>query len=325
MKPVRRKLVVTGALGHIGSRFLRILRPGDWDEVVLVDDLSTQRYVSLFDLPAGIPFRFHEEDILDADLARRIDGARAVVHLAAVADPGRGLADPGGVERINLEGTLRVARACVAAGAGLFFPSSTSVYGEALPDAEGRVDESRDATALRPRGPYAEGKLRAEKALADLARAEGLRFVAARFGTIFGVSPGMRFHTAVNRFAWQACAGLPLTVWRAALAQRRPYLDVGDAAAAIDFMLRRDLFGGGVYNVVTTDATVDEVVSILRRHVPDLEARLVDSPLMTESSYVVSVARIRAAGFEAAGSLERGIADTVARLRNMRAFPMPEA
>ena len=41
------RLLVTGALGHIGSRFMRSLRPGDWESVLLLDDLSTQRYGSL--------------------------------------------------------------------------------------------------------------------------------------------------------------------------------------------------------------------------------------------------------------------------------------
>ncbi len=45
------KLLVTGALGHIGSRFIRSLKPGDWESIVLLDDLSTQRYGSLFNLP----------------------------------------------------------------------------------------------------------------------------------------------------------------------------------------------------------------------------------------------------------------------------------
>ena len=332
------KLVVTGALGHIGSRFIRALRPGDWSEVVLLDNLSTQRYVSLFDLPAAIPYRFCEEDILTADLKRHIEGAYAVVHLAAIADPGRALADPEGVERINHEGTARVARACAAAGARLFFPSSTSVYGDlgapgdrAAPSSrcEGgpvvtRVaDETLDPDALRPRGPYAEGKLRTERLLAGLARTDGLRYNVARFGTIFGVSPGMRFHTAVNRFTWQACTGLPLTVWRTALHQVRPYLDVADAAAAIGLFLKRDLFDGDVWNVVTTEVTVDDVVALLRRHVPELEVNLVDSPLMTEASYTVSTRKLRAAGFESSGSLELGIAETVARLKGLRAAREP--
>ena len=59
--------------------------------------------------------------------------------------------------------------------------------------------------------PYAASKVRGEQLLEELGRTAGLRFVTCRFGTIYGVSPGMRFHTAVNKFCWQAAMRLPLT------------------------------------------------------------------------------------------------------------------
>ena len=46
------RVVITGALGHIGSRLIRecaVLWPGA--EVVMVDNLVSERYASLFDLP----------------------------------------------------------------------------------------------------------------------------------------------------------------------------------------------------------------------------------------------------------------------------------
>ncbi len=53
------KIVVTGALGHIGSRLileLPTMFPGA--EIVLLDNLSTQRYCSLFYLPETGHYRF---------------------------------------------------------------------------------------------------------------------------------------------------------------------------------------------------------------------------------------------------------------------------
>ena len=81
------KIVVTGALGHIGSRLIRGL-PADFPgaEIVMIDNLATQRYASLFDLPAQGCYRFVEADVLDADLPPICAGADAVVHLAAITD-----------------------------------------------------------------------------------------------------------------------------------------------------------------------------------------------------------------------------------------------
>src|SRR2546425_8676576 len=76
------KIVVTGALGHIGSRLIREI-PCTLPEadIILLDNLSTYRYCSLFSLPAEGHYRFIEADVLTADLGRVFDGADVVIHL----------------------------------------------------------------------------------------------------------------------------------------------------------------------------------------------------------------------------------------------------
>ena len=39
-------------------------------------------------------------------------------------------------------------------------------------------------------------------------------YVILRLGTIVGVSNGMRFHTAVNKFCYQSSLNQPLTIWK---------------------------------------------------------------------------------------------------------------
>ena len=51
-------ILITGALGHIGSKLIDNLKPGQFKEVRLIDNLSTQRFPSLFNLPKGIEFSF---------------------------------------------------------------------------------------------------------------------------------------------------------------------------------------------------------------------------------------------------------------------------
>jgi nucleoside-diphosphate-sugar epimerase len=128
----------------------------------------------------------------------------------------------------------------------------------------------------------------------------------------------MRFHTAVNRFVWQACLGKPITVWRTALHQKRPYLDLGDAVRAVLFVLAGGRFDNRIYNVVTDNATVSDIVEAIREFVPGLRIDLVDSPAMNELSYVVLAEKFRALGFRSEGSLREGIRETVTLLRGAR-------
>ncbi len=305
------KLVITGALGHIGSQFIHNLRPGDYTEVVLLDNLSTQRYCSLFNLPKGVPFRFVEADVCTADLEALFDGADVVVHLAAITDAANSFDCADRVEHVNFVATERVARACVANGCRMVFFSTTSVYGTQ----EKVVDENCTVEELKPQSPYAASKLKAERMLQQLGQSDGLKFVVCRFGTIFGTSIGMRFHTAINKFCWQACLGQPITVWRIALNQKRPYLALDDAIRALDFIIKTDRFDNQVYNVLTANATVSEIVDAIRVYVPDAHVEYVDARIMNQLSYEVSCERFTSQGFTFSGDLRKGIGETISLLR----------
>ena len=306
-------LLVTGALGHIGSKLVSDIPAGMFERVYLLDNLYTQRYPVLFNLPEG-PFHFIEEDILTADLGKYMGSEDVVIHLAAITNAEASVDIAEEVELTNLKGTERLATACAASGSKLVFLSTTSVYGVQTDV----VDEDCPVDHLKPQSPYADSKLKAEHMLREMGQREELDFVICRFGTIFGVSTGMRFHTAVNKFCWQAVMGQPITVWRTALDQKRPYLDLKDAIAALKFIAQRDLFDRGTYNVLTTNSTVKDIVDIICRHVPDVSIQYVDSPIMNQLSYTVANDRFIGLGFEFSGSLEDGIRDTIHLLKGVR-------
>jgi nucleoside-diphosphate-sugar epimerase len=124
----------------------------------------------------------------------------------------------------------------------------------------------------------------------------------------------MRYHTAVNKFCWQAVMRQPLSIWNGAYEQKRPYLDLVDAVRAIAFVVKQDLFDGRVYNVLTLNATVRDIVECIRELVPDVQLSFVNNPIMNQLSYEVSCERFRDRGFTFAGDIRRGIGETVALL-----------
>jgi nucleoside-diphosphate-sugar epimerase len=146
---------------------------------------------------------------------------------------------------------------------------------------------------------------------------EGLRFVICRFATIFGVSPGMQFHTAVNKFSWQAVLGEPLSIWRTAINQKRPYLELGDAVRAIQFILKKNLFDRRVYNVLSTHATVADIVDILSSLLPSVSIEYVDAEGMNQISSEVSTRCFGAQGFQFRGSLREGIVEIIHLLQSL--------
>jgi len=298
------KIVVTGALGHIGSRLVREL-PAAFPEalIVMIDNMSTQRYCSLFELPESGHYTFIEGDMTTMDLSPVLAGAHVVVHLAAITDAAGSFDKAEQVEANNFSATQLIAEACAKFDARLITLSSTSVYGTQ----NKQVNEDCTADELKPQSPYATTKLKEEALVQRLVKQGGLKASVFRFGTIFGVSPGIRFHTAVNKFCWQASLGQPITVWRTAYEQMRPYLELGDACHAIEHIIRKDLFDGRVYNVLTFNATVRQIVEAIQKFVPDLSVQFVDNRIMNQLSYEVSNTRFGATGFSPSGDLEHAI------------------
>lgn len=307
------KLVVTGALGHIGSLLIRELParfPGA--EIIMIDNMMTQRYASLFNLPVTGRYRFLELDVTRSDLRPVLDGAHVAIHLAAITDATASFGRAAEVEANNFRATAQMAEACAETGARLIVLSSTSVYGT---QAE-VVSEDCSLDELKPQSPYAETKLKEETLVTSLARGNRLRAICCRFGTIFGASPGMRFQTAVNKFCWQAVMGQPLSVWRTAYEQKRPYLDLADATRAIAHIIEKDIFDGRIYNVLTLNATVRDIVEAIRAFAPDLKVGFVDEKIMNQLSYEVVCERFCATGFSFTGDLRRGVGETIALLKS---------
>ena len=301
------KILITGALGHIGSKLIHSIKPGEFEVVHLIDNMLTQRYASLFNMPNGVNYKFYEEDILKADLDVLLDDVDCVIHLAAITDAASSFNRREEIEKVNYDGTKRVAEACIETRTKLLFPSTTSVYGSQSEV----VDETCPTEELKPQSPYAEYKLKSEQILQEMGNRQGLKFVTCRFGTIFGTSIGMRFHTAVNKFCWQAVMGQPLTVWKTAMDQKRPYLGVNDAVRAIKFIVEKDMFDGEIYNVVSSNNTVRDIVDIITQSVPETSLELVDSEIMNQLSYNVLAEKISNLGFKVNSRVETGILDTI--------------
>lgn len=303
-------IVLTGGLGHIGSAFLETvpnLLPGA--HITIVDDFSTQRYCSLFNLPKDLSYSLVQGRIQDLDMPEILKDKDAVIHLGATTDAAGTAHDPDLIFKNNLPATTKLIEACIEQDVPMIFPSSTSVYGVQ----EGIVDE--DCENVKPQSPYADCKIQEENLIRSYAD-KGLRSCIARLGTIFGISKGMRFHTAVNKFCWQAAMQAPITVWTTAMDQKRPYLGLHDACRFFAFVIKNDLFDNELYNVVTENYTVRDVVEAIEKHIPTLDVEYVESPIMNQLSYHVSSEKIQKQSFEFSDDLHSAIQDTLFLLRS---------
>ena len=311
-------VLVTGGLGHIGSQLIRYLSDNSRIRAItILDNLSTQRYASLFDLPKNLEYTFVKGDILDSnDLSRAMSDVDAVVHLAAITNAEGSFDISEQVQSVNLGGTKNVLQSCIQHGVkSLVFPSTTSGYGPV----SGIAREDCDRSDLKPQSPYATSKLAAEEEVISATERGDIRGVILRLGTIFGPSIGMRFHTAVNKFIFYAATGRSFTVWSEAVDLVRPYLALEDGVAAIEFVLSRPETTGQIYNVVTLNSTIDQIINEVRSNFPAAEIEYTRTRLLNQVSYHVDDSKIRALGFSYRGNLNSGIRETVEWLSGLKA------
>lgn len=163
-------VLVTGANGFVGSALCNQMRKKD---IVFRQTLRRQPTITQIESSVVVG------DINDkTDWSQALKNVTHVVHLAARVhvlkdDSAEPLAE---FVRINVEGTLNLARQAVNAGVRRFiFLSTIKVNGEETFD---KPFTSDDKPA--PMDPYAISKFRAEKGLGEIARQTGLELVIIR-------------------------------------------------------------------------------------------------------------------------------------------------
>lgn len=166
-------ILVCGGAGYIGSHAVRRLLAAGYD-VAVADNLSTGHREAV---PASV--RFYQGDLRDAaflDAVFAAEQVQAVMHFAAFSLVGESVEQPLKYYNNNIGGTKSLLDAMVRHGVPyLVFSSTAAVYGEPqrLPIRE------EDATV--PTNPYGESKLAAERMIAWVSKAHGIRSVRLRY------------------------------------------------------------------------------------------------------------------------------------------------
>jgi UDP-glucose 4-epimerase len=247
-----RTVLITGGAGFIGHHLAQSLVSDN--EIAVLDDFSTGREERL---PDGV--RVIRGDVRDDDaVGAAMQGVDLVVHLAAIVDVARSVAEPQHCHSVNVDGTLTVLEAAREADARVVFASSAAVYGvpESVPVPE--------AAPKDPLSPYGLDKLAADRYVRLYNDLYDLPTVVCRLFNVYG--PGQRggdYSGVIQIFLDQARAGDSMTVHGDGT-QTRDFVHVRDVVAAFQHAATTTRVGEA-FNIGTGESVaIRELASMVR-------------------------------------------------------------
>jgi UDP-N-acetylglucosamine 4-epimerase len=257
LSSTRKKWLVTGAAGFIGSNLLEALLRAQ-QSVVVLDNFLTGHQRNLDGVRRNVGERLWENftlirgDITDLETCQRAcAGAEFVLHQAALGSVPRSIDNPIATHQNNVDGFLNMLVAAKEAKVKRFvYASSSSVYGDhpVLPKVEHAIGNGLS--------PYAVSK-RINEMYADVfAKCYQTEYIGLRYFNVFGPrqDPNGVYAAVIPK-------------WIAAMLQEQPVYINGDGETSRDFCFVANVVQANLLAATTQNpAALNQVYNIAAAH-----------------------------------------------------------
>ena len=264
---MKKRLLVTGGAGFIGSHLVDRLLATDVDRITVVDDFNDFytpeiKRSNIRHHLADSRYKLVELDIRDRGALEDVfktENFDCIVHLAARAGVRPSLSEPELYSETNINGTLNLLKLAHRHNIKQFvFGSSSSVYG-----INAKVPFSEDDPIRQPISPYAATKGAGELLCHTYSHLYGIRCVCLRFFTVYG--PRQRPDLAIHKFAKLISAGKPIPVFGDGTT-RRDYTYVDDIIAGVTAAIDYDKSEYEVFNLgESRTVELRELIALLEK------------------------------------------------------------
>ena len=302
---MKKKIIITGALGYIGTELCKIYSGESWfHEIIAIDNRFISERVNQLQ-KWGI--KFYNCDILDkTNIKEIIKDSNIVHHLAGVTDVAyvKKDSDPEKDSKIietSINGTDNIV-ANMSKGSKIIFPSSHVIF-EGLEETKRDISENEIPKTFLA---YSSSKLKNEKQIIK----SGLNYAILRLGSVYGFSTDtMRINIMPNLFSKIASQNGTIKLFGGGK-QLKSLVPLIDAARCFKFMEENDKIKKEIFNLSKESVTVKEVAELCKKNNPNvkLEATKDEVPNL---GYTLSNKKLLKTGFKFLYNLDFSIKEMI--------------
>ena len=302
-----KKIVITGALGYIGTELCKLYSGFSWKyEVVAIDNRFISERVNEL---KRRKIKFIQADILDLEAIKPfIEKAEVVYHLAGITDVAYVKKEADKQKdsltiKVAIEGTANVL-ASMNDKATIIFPSTHVVF-EGLKELKENLDENEKTNTFLA---YSSSKVKNENQIKN----SGKKYAIFRLGSVYGFSTDtMRINIMPNLFSKIASQNGKIKLFGGGV-QLKSLVPLIDVARCFKFVEEKNDFQSGIYNLTKENLTVKDVADLCKKINPKLDITLTDDEVPNKG-YSLSNKKLLNTGFEFVHDLETCIKEMITK------------
>ncbi len=302
-----KKIVITGALGYIGTELCKLYSGFSWKyEVVAIDNRFVSERVNEL---KRRKIKFIQADILDLQAIKPYIGQAEIVHhLAGITDVAyvkkeADKAKDALTKKVAIDGTANILTS-MNENATIVFPSTHVVF-EGLKEQKDNIDENEETSTFLA---YSSSKVENENQI----KKSGKKYAIFRLGSVYGFSTDtMRINIMPNLFSKIASQNGKIKLFGGGV-QLKSLVPLIDVARCFKFVEEKNDFKSGIYNLTKENLCVKDVADICKKINPKLEITLTDDEVPNKG-YSLSNKKLLSTGFEFVHNLETCIEEMITK------------
>ena len=304
---MKKKIIITGALGYIGTELCKLYSGFSWKyEVIAIDNRFISERVNEL---KRRKIKFIQADILNFEKIKPyIEKAEIVHHLAGITDVAYVKKDSDKVKdeltaTVAIKGTENVLNS-MNPDAKIVFPSTHVVF-EGLKEMRENIDENENTSAFLT---YSTSKIENENQIIN----SGKKYAIFRLGSVYGFSTDtMRINIMPNLFSKIASQNGKIKLFGGGT-QLKSLVPLIDVARCFKFVEEKENFKDGIYNLTKENLTVKNVADLCKKINPKLEITLTDDEVPNKG-YSLSNKKLLDTGFEFVNNLEKCLEEMITK------------